>query len=49
MKERTKPEQKDRRRSDNLTTLIRAGARKLIAQAIETEVAQLMALSADQR
>ena len=49
MKERTKPEQEDRGTSDALTTLIQAGAQKLIAQAIEAEVAELMALSGDQQ
>ena len=49
MKKRTKPEQEDRGTSDALTTLIRAGAQKLIAQAVEAEVAELMALYVDQQ
>ncbi|MDH5701067.1 MAG: IS256 family transposase [Nitrospirota bacterium] len=49
MKKRTKPEQEDRGASDALTTLIRAGAQKLIAQAVEAEVAELMGLYVDQQ
>jgi transposase-like protein len=49
MKKRTKPEQEDRGTSDPLTTLIRAGAQKLIAQAVEAEVAELMAMYVDQQ
>lgn len=44
MKKRTKPEPEDRGTSDALTTLIRAGSQKLITQAVEAEVAELMAL-----
>ncbi len=49
MKKRTNPEEEDRGTSDALTTLIRAGAQKLIAQAVEAEVAELLALSVDQQ
>jgi len=49
MSQRTKTEQKDRGRSDALTAWMRAGARKLIAHALDTEVAELLATYADQQ
>lgn len=49
MKKRTKPEQEDRGASDTLTSLIRTGAQKLLAQAVEAEVAELMSLYVDQQ
>jgi transposase-like protein len=49
MKKATKPEREDRGTSDSLTTLIRAGAQKLIAQAVEAEVAELIAQYVDQQ
>ena len=39
MSKRTKPEQEDRGTSDVLAEMMRAGARKLIAQALDAEVA----------
>lgn len=49
MSKRTKTEQEDRGTSDTLTEVMRAGARKLIAQALDAEVAELLAAYADQR
>lgn len=49
MKERTNTEAGDREGRDTLTDLLRAGARKLIAQAVEVEVAELVAAYADHR
>ncbi len=49
MQERSKPEREDRESPDTLTTLIRSGARELIAQALEMEVAELLASYAEQR
>lgn len=43
MKERTKPEPEEREHRDALTDLLRAGAQKLIAQALEAEVADVLA------
>ena len=48
MRERTKPEQEERNRTDSLTDFIRAGAQQLIAQALKMEVAELLATYADQ-
>ena len=41
MSERTQTEGGDREGRDTLTDVLRAGARKLIAQALEAEVAEL--------
>ncbi len=49
MKERTKPEQEDRGRTDGLTELLQSSARELIAVALKTEVDELVASYADQR
>jgi len=49
MQERTKTEQEDRDTKDSLTDLIRTGAQQLIAQALNAEVAELLATYADQR
>jgi putative transposase len=49
MQECTKTEQEDRGRNDSLTDLIRTGAQKLIAQALKTEVSELLATYADRR
>lgn len=49
MSQRTKMEQEDRGTSDALTVLMQAGARKLIAHALDAEVAELLATYADQR
>ncbi len=49
MKKRNKTEQEERGGQDELTDLIRAGARKLIAQALKAEVADLVATYADQQ
>ena len=49
MRKSTKTEQEDRGPSDALTAVIRAGARQLIAHALEAEVAELLATYADQR
>ena len=43
MKEPNRTEETSRARSDELTEVIRAGARRLIAQALEAEVAELLA------
>ena len=48
MQERSNPEREDRESPDTLTTLIRSGARELIAQALEMEVAELLASYAEQ-
>ena len=49
MQERTKTEEEDRGRTDALTDLIRNGAQQLLAQALKAEVAELLAIYADQR
>ncbi len=49
MKESTKTEQEERGSQDGLTDLMRTGARKLIAQALKAEVAELLATYADQQ
>lgn len=43
MKERTKTEPEEREHRDTLTDLLRAGAQKLIAEALEAEVAAVLA------
>ena len=48
-KERTKPELEDREPRDTLTELLRAGARKLLRQALEAEVGDLLASNGDDR
>ena len=42
MTQRNKTEQEDRQASDTLTALMRVGAQKILAQALETEVAELL-------
>ncbi len=49
MTERSKTEQEERGGQDELTDLIRAGAQKLIAQALKAEVVELLATYADQQ
>ena len=49
MQERTKTAQEDRGRVDTLTDLIRSGAQQLLAQALQAEVAELLATYADQQ
>ncbi len=49
MSESTNPELEDRGTNDTLTEVIRTGARKLIAQALKAEVAELLATYADQQ
>jgi len=49
MQECTKPEQEERGGTDLLTNLIRTGAQQLIAQALKAEVAELLAIYANQR
>ena len=49
MKESTKTEQGDRGGRDTLTEVMRVGAWKLMAQALEAEVAELLAAYADHR
>jgi putative transposase len=49
MQERSKTEEEDRGSKDSLTDLIRTGAQQLIAQALKAEVADLLAIYADQR
>ncbi len=49
MQESTKPEGGDREGRDTLTELLRAGARKLLGQALEAEVAELVAAYAEHR
>jgi len=49
MQKSTKTEQEDRGTRDALTALMRAGARKLIAQALDAEVAELLVTYADQQ
>ena len=49
MKKRSKTEQEERGGQDELTDLIRAGAQKLIAQALKAEVVELLATYADQQ
>ena len=49
MQEGTKTEEEDRGRTDALTDLIRNGAQQLLAQALKAEVAELLAIYADQR
>lgn len=49
MAEGSTTEQEGREMRDALTEVMRAGARKLIAQALDAEVAELLATYADQR
>jgi len=49
MQECTKTEPEDRGGRDTLTDLIRMGAQQLLAQALKTEVVDLLASYADQR
>lgn len=49
MKKRSKTEQEERGSQDELPALIRTGAQKLIAQALQVEVAELLATYADQQ
>lgn len=49
MTKSSKTKQEDRGTRDTLTEVIRAGARKLIAQALEAEVAELVATYTDQQ
>ena len=49
MKTRHKTEQEERGGQDELMDVMRAGARKLIAQALKAEVAELLATYADQQ
>jgi len=49
MQERNKTAQEERGGQDGLTELMRTGARKLIAQALQAEVAELLATYADQQ
>ena len=49
MSKRSKIEQEDRGSRDTLTEVLRAGARKLIAQALEAEVTELLAAYANQQ
>lgn len=49
MRESNKTEAGDRANRDTFTEVLRAGARKLIAQALEAEVAELLAAHAEQR
>jgi len=48
MEKRNKTEETSRANQDELTEVIRAGARKLIAQALEAEVTELLAAFGDQ-
>ncbi|NIN96581.1 MAG: IS256 family transposase [Anaerolineae bacterium] len=49
MNERTKTELEDREQRDALTDLLRVGARKLLRQALEVEVGDVLARYADER
>ena len=49
MQERSKTKPEDRGRNDVLTDLIRRGAQQLLAQALNAEVAELLATYTDQR
>ena len=49
MSESTKTESRERGSRDTLTELMRAGAQKLIAEALEAEVTELLATYADQQ
>lgn len=49
MSESTQTEGGDREGRDTLTNVLRAGARKLIAQALEAEVAELLTAYVDHR
>jgi len=49
MSQRNKTEREDREQHDSLTELIRTGAQQLIAQALKAEVADLLAMYADQQ
>lgn len=49
MSQRNKTEREDREQHDSLTELIRTGAQQLIAQALQAEVADLLATYADQQ
>ena len=46
MKQRSKTDTEDRAERDPLTEVLRAGAQKLLAQALEAEVAELLAVYA---
>ena len=48
MEKRNKTEETSRANQDELTEVIRAGARKLIAQALEAEVTELLSAFGDQ-
>lgn len=49
MKERTKTEAEEREERDTLTEMLRAGARKLLAQALEAEVTEMLAAYTEHR
>ena len=49
MSDNTKTKAEDREDRDTLTEMLRAGARKLIAQALDAEVAELLGGYADHR
>lgn len=49
MQKSTKTEQEDRGTKDALTALMQVGTRKLIAQALDDEVAEVLAAYADQQ
>lgn len=49
MKQRSKIDPEDRVERDPLTQVLRAGAQQLLAQALEAEMAELLAAFADQR
>ena len=49
MEKRSKPEREDRAAEDPLTEVLRAGARKLLAQALDAEVNEILAAYAEQR
>ncbi len=48
MEKRNKTEETSRAHQDELTAVIRAGARKLIAQALDAEVTELFSTFGDQ-
>ncbi|GJL56391.1 MAG: hypothetical protein NPIRA02_35230 [Nitrospirales bacterium] len=49
MSKRTKPEAEERAKGDTLTEVLRVGARKLLTQALEAEVAELLEMYAEER
>jgi putative transposase len=49
MRKRIKTDTEDRAERDPLTEVLRTGAQKLLAQALEAEMAELLAAYADQR